>query len=324
MFRESVDTEEFLAGITGNLLHSSTHSGGASFREYAEYREDFLAGIEANSLQSSTKSFGESFRECNEFQGDSFSGLAGEMLRLSLWREIASLEESLSALMKQKDIKRTTFLAQQEEIARTSFRLKKLKTQDPYVRKMYELEKAVDEMRLADAVRCQVELEKTILPPPWRTTESSLHTNRNVSVTQGLRLEATSFFSKHDSDPTNGVFVFLYHINITNVGDEIIQLTTQKWLIDPLYGKREMVTALGVTGQQPVLMPGQNFEYSSACPIILSPSRQLKSRQVGKMHGKYSFAAGRVGELRFAARVPQFCFLLPRETSGVFANRILS
>jgi ApaG protein len=65
------------------------------------------------------------------------------------------------------------------------------------------------------------------------------------------------------SDPAHGVFAFAYTVTITNDGDVAAQLIARHWIITDDRGRSEEVKGLGVVGQQPLLQPGQGFEYTS-------------------------------------------------------------
>lgn len=72
----------------------------------------------------------------------------------------------------------------------------------------------------------------------------------------------------------------LHRVRITNESDKIVQLRDRRWEITNGDGHKEVVSGPGVIGQQPVLMPGQTFEYASACPLATSR---------GVMQGAYTF-----------------------------------
>ncbi|MBK7404530.1 MAG: Co2+/Mg2+ efflux protein ApaG [Phycisphaerales bacterium] len=69
------------------------------------------------------------------------------------------------------------------------------------------------------------------------------------------------------SDPTSRKYVFGYRIVITNQSDQAIQVMGRRWLIIDSAGREREVRGEGVVGQQPVLQPGEHFEYSSFCPL---------------------------------------------------------
>lgn len=87
------------------------------------------------------------------------------------------------------------------------------------------------------------------------------------AITHGVRVEVLSRHSTENSRPTHGEWVFEYTVRITNQGLDTVQLVSRHWIItDALEHTRE-VEGPGVVGEQPVLAPGESFEYSSWCPL---------------------------------------------------------
>lgn len=108
--------------------------------------------------------------------------------------------------------------------------------------------------------------------PPVPTNSAS------EAVTQGIRVSVRARFSEQNSDPQRGQWVFLYTITIRNEGPFRVQLLTRHWIITDANGEVEEVKGPGVVGKQPILEPGQGFEYTSACPL---------KTPFGSMHGTY-------------------------------------
>ena len=94
-----------------------------------------------------------------------------------------------------------------------------------------------------------------------------LHPNRGEmkesQTTENVEVEAESFFLEDHSDPEENHFVFAYKIRIKNHGSQTIQLLSRHWIITDSNGKTEEVKGEGVVGEQPVLDPGEEFEYTS-------------------------------------------------------------
>lgn len=84
---------------------------------------------------------------------------------------------------------------------------------------------------------------------------------RNIEVTVKPR------FLSERSSPENGYFFWAYTIEIVNHGDETVQLKTRHWRITDAHGRLQEVRGAGVVGEQPVLKPGQSFEYTSGVPL---------------------------------------------------------
>lgn len=88
-----------------------------------------------------------------------------------------------------------------------------------------------------------------------------------TTVTHDIRVTARSCFEPALSDPKLGRFLFSYRITIMNSGRDTVQLQRRHWIIrDSLAMVRE-VEGPGVVGETPVLRPGEEFSYSSACDL---------------------------------------------------------
>ncbi len=94
--------------------------------------------------------------------------------------------------------------------------------------------------------------------------------NRSETVTRGIRVAVSSRFVPERSNPSESEWFFAYTIRISNEGGETAQLLSRRWVITDANGKTEEIRGPGVVGRQPVLPPGQAFEYTSACPLKTS------------------------------------------------------
>lgn len=103
------------------------------------------------------------------------------------------------------------------------------------------------------------------------------------------------------SDPNRTNFVFTYSITIKNTGTIAAQLISRYWTITDANNRVQEVAGLGVVGHQPLLQPGEQFEYTSGAT--------LKTPQ-GSMVGEY-FCVAEDGE-QFVAKIPEFVLSLPR------------
>jgi ApaG protein len=97
------------------------------------------------------------------------------------------------------------------------------------------------------------------------------------------------------SSPQQGLYVFSYTITISNVGEVPAQLISRTWNVNDANGHTERVRGLGVVGQQPLLQPGQAFEYTSGTRL---------RTPTGTMHGSF-FCVAEDGE-KFDVDVPMF------------------
>jgi ApaG protein len=91
--------------------------------------------------------------------------------------------------------------------------------------------------------------------------------SRSEAVTSGVRVAVRARFIPERSNPGDGEWLFAYTIRITNESAQTVQLLSRHWVINNADGKVEEVRGPGVVGQQPILGPGQSFEYTSACPL---------------------------------------------------------
>lgn len=98
------------------------------------------------------------------------------------------------------------------------------------------------------------------------------------ATTRGIRVQVDPQFDPQRSKPEAGLWFFLYTVTIENLGEETVQLLTRHWIITDGTGEVEEVRGPGVVGEQPVLKPGEGFQYTSGCPL---------STDVGKMEGSY-------------------------------------
>ena len=96
--------------------------------------------------------------------------------------------------------------------------------------------------------------------------------------TRGVIVRVESSFVPERSEPLKNRWFFAYRIKIANHGDEVVQLVSRHWIITDANGNVEEVKGPGVVGQQPVLEPGEAFEYTSFCPL---------STPFGSMRGTY-------------------------------------
>ena len=100
--------------------------------------------------------------------------------------------------------------------------------------------------------------------------------SRSEAVTDGLRVEVEARYAPELSGP--GQWFFLYTIRISNESHETCQLLSRHWRISDATGQVQEVRGPGVVGEQPVLEPGQSFEYTSGCPL---------QTPMGTMEGSY-------------------------------------
>jgi ApaG protein len=116
-----------------------------------------------------------------------------------------------------------------------------------------------------------------------------------------IAVGATTQYLADQSDETVGRFVFAYTITIRNSGSVAAQLISRHWIITDAQGLVQEVRGLGVVGAQPLLQPGESFEYTSGTSI---------ATPVGTMRGSYQMLAQ--DGTRFEAEIPEFTLSVPR------------
>ena len=116
-----------------------------------------------------------------------------------------------------------------------------------------------------------------------------------------IAVTAQTQYLPEQSDEAAGRFVFAYTITIRNSGTVAAQLVSRHWIITDAQGLVQEVRGLGVVGAQPLLQPGESFEYTSGASI---------ATPVGTMHGSYQMLGA--DGTRFEAPIPQFTLSVPR------------
>jgi ApaG protein len=98
------------------------------------------------------------------------------------------------------------------------------------------------------------------------------------ATTRNIRVRVEAEYDPGRSSPQESQWFFLYTVQITNEGPDTVQLISRHWVITDGAEKMHEVRGPGVVGNQPVLAPGQSFEYTSGCPLTMP---------FGAMHGTY-------------------------------------
>ena len=121
--------------------------------------------------------------------------------------------------------------------------------------------------------------------------------DRKYDITVAVK---SAYLADH-SDPDRSQYVFAYTITITNTGEIAAQLISRHWIITDAEHQVQEVKGLGVVGQQPMLQPGESFEYTSGTSLATA---------VGTMRGTYQMVAG--DGKTFDADIPPFTLSMPR------------
>ena len=116
-----------------------------------------------------------------------------------------------------------------------------------------------------------------------------------------ITVAANATYVADQSDPSRDQYVFAYRITVTNTGSVAAQLISRHWIITDSEHRVQEVKGLGVVGQQPVLKPGESFEYTSGANL---------ATPVGTMRGTYQMVAD--DGSAFDATIPPFTLSVPR------------
>ena len=122
------------------------------------------------------------------------------------------------------------------------------------------------------------------------------------AITRNIAVTVEPFFLEDQSSPDEMHFVWAYHVRIENQGPQTVQLRNRYWRITDSMGRIQEVRGAGVVGEQPVLRPGEAFEYTSGTPLT-TPS--------GIMVGTYQMES-ESGE-RFDVNIPAFSLDSPHQ-----------
>ena len=120
-----------------------------------------------------------------------------------------------------------------------------------------------------------------------------------------FQVEVQPQFLPEQSKPERGLYMFAYTITITNIGSVAAQLISRTWNVNDAEGVHEKIKGLGVVGHQPLLQPGEQFEYTSGTRL---------RTPTGTMHGSY-FCVAEDGE-KFDVDIPMFVLDALRDEPG--------
>jgi ApaG protein len=122
------------------------------------------------------------------------------------------------------------------------------------------------------------------------------------AVTRQIEVKVAPKFLPDRSSPENGYFFWAYTITLANQGRETVQLKTRHWRITDALGRLQEVRGAGVVGEEPVIKPGENYEYTSGVPLPTAS---------GFMAGSYGMETE--GGERFDIEIPAFSLDLPQD-----------
>ena len=118
--------------------------------------------------------------------------------------------------------------------------------------------------------------------------------------TRAIQITVKPFYLEEQSEPDDSQYVFAYHIRIENTGQDVVQLLNRYWQITDGLGRIQEVRGPGVVGEQPVLRPGEAFEYTSGCPLNTSTGIMVGTYEMETLDGE-----------RFDVDIPAFSLDAP-------------
>ncbi len=120
-------------------------------------------------------------------------------------------------------------------------------------------------------------------------------------ITDGIQVSVETYYQTEFSDPTHGEYMFAYQVTIYNHNNFPVKLLRRHWYIFDSNGEQREVEGEGVVGVQPILQPGEQYQYISAC--------NLRS-EMGKMQGSYRMMNADTHQM-FSVKIPPFEMIAP-------------
>ncbi len=122
------------------------------------------------------------------------------------------------------------------------------------------------------------------------------------AVTYGIEVTVVPFYLEDESAPEENRYIWGYRITIANNSSQTIQIKARYWQITDANGRVEEVRGRGVVGEQPILEPGDSFQYSSGCPLTTSSGVMLGRYELQTPQGK-----------TFEVEIPAFSLDVPEQ-----------
>lgn len=120
-------------------------------------------------------------------------------------------------------------------------------------------------------------------------------------ISEGVSITVETFYQEAQSNPLRSDYLFAYRITIENLLPAQVQLLSRHWYIIDSSGLNREVEGEGVIGRQPVIAPGESYQYVSAANL---------NSDIGKMHGSYTMQNMETG-LQFKVAIPEFDLVAP-------------
>lgn len=106
-----------------------------------------------------------------------------------------------------------------------------------------------------------------------------------TETTRGITVTVKPFYLDDQSSPADNHYVWAYRVRIENHSAQTVQLKRRHWRITDALGRMQEVQGAGVVGEQPVLHPGESFEYTSGTPLPTSSGIMAGEYQMEDEHG---------------------------------------
>ena len=106
------------------------------------------------------------------------------------------------------------------------------------------------------------------------------------ALTHDIEITVEPFYLEEQSEPDENRFVWGYRIVIVNHSDDTVQLRDRYWRITDAVGQVDEISGEGVVGEQPILAPGDQFEYSSGCPLDTSSGMMVGQYRMERPDGE--------------------------------------
>ena len=124
------------------------------------------------------------------------------------------------------------------------------------------------------------------------------------AITRGIAVSVVPTYLEAQSSPGNSQYFWAYRVIIENLGEETVQLLSRHWMITNARGEFTEVKGAGVVGEQPILKPGESYEYTSGAPLDTTS---------GMMGGAYQMETE--GGERFDIEIPTFSLDSPNQSA---------
>ncbi|MED5226373.1 MAG: Co2+/Mg2+ efflux protein ApaG [Pseudomonadota bacterium] len=125
-------------------------------------------------------------------------------------------------------------------------------------------------------------------------------------ITKSIRVTVVPAFLDEHSSPEDDKYVWAYEVRIENLGEETVQLINRYWSITNSLGQTQTVRGPGVVGEQPILKPGEYFEYTSGTPLSTPSGLMMGTYQMENNDGKL-----------FDVSIPAFSLDSPQQSMRV-------